>query len=198
LPFFSLSLSFATPQKKGWKDLVFWGLVVGVMTTAHRPTWNPAKGGNEQGGFRLNVPSAKVSARDLPGHLTLKERGRGQGTAEELQTRDLKRELEEKEQRYRKRAKTDELELVQPSTTVDREPGEKEDDLDADVWLDDQEQQQQQQEEEEQDAQGDKIDEEASEDDDEEEDELLKELERIKREREEERRRKEEEVRTTR
>jgi len=175
--------------------LVFWGLVVGVMTTAHRPTWNPAKGGNEQGGFRLNVPSAKVSARDLPGHLTLKERGRGQGTAEELQTRDLKRELEEKEQRYRKRAKTDELELVQPSTTVDREPGEKEDDLDADVWLDDQEQQQQQQEEEEQDAQGDKIDEEASEDDDEEEDELLKELERIKREREEERRRKEEEER---
>ena len=44
------------------------------MTTAHRPTWAPAKGNDEQGGYRLFVPSAAVSAKDLPGHTKLKFR----------------------------------------------------------------------------------------------------------------------------
>ncbi|GJQ15455.1 hypothetical protein GpartN1_g7246.t1 [Galdieria partita] len=140
------------------------------MTTAHRPTWNPAKGGNEQGGFRLNVPSAKVSARDMPGHLTLKERGKGQGAPDDLEGRDLKRELEEKEQQHRKKTKTEEL----------KEEAEK--DVDADVWLDEVD------DEKEEEGQ-------AEEESDDEEDELLKELERIKREREEEGQRKEEEER---
>lgn len=146
------------------------------MTTAHRPTWNPAKGGNEQGGFRLNVPTAKVSARDMPGHLTLKERGRGQGAPEDLEGRDLKRELEEKEQKHSKKARTEEWK--QPA----------EEDVDADVWLDDDTEEQQYQEEKDEPLDEEQVD------DDEEEDELLKELERIKREREKERIRKEEEV----
>ena len=44
------------------------------MTTAARPTWAPAKGGNEQGGTRIFGPSQKYSSRDLAAHTTLKSR----------------------------------------------------------------------------------------------------------------------------
>ncbi|KAL8273773.1 hypothetical protein Esti_002373 [Eimeria stiedai] len=44
------------------------------MTTAHRPTWHNALGGDGQGGTRLTVPTSKRSARDQPGELRLKTR----------------------------------------------------------------------------------------------------------------------------
>ncbi|KAE8797214.1 DNA-directed RNA polymerase II subunit RPB1 [Hordeum vulgare] len=44
------------------------------MTTAARPTWVPAKGGNEQGGTRIFGPSGKYSSRDLATHTSLKPR----------------------------------------------------------------------------------------------------------------------------
>jgi hypothetical protein len=44
------------------------------MTTAARPTWAPAKGGNEQGGTRIFGPSQKFSSRDLAAHTSLKPR----------------------------------------------------------------------------------------------------------------------------
>lgn len=44
------------------------------MTTAARPTWAPAKGGNEQGGTRIFGPSQKYSSRDIASHTTLKPR----------------------------------------------------------------------------------------------------------------------------
>lgn len=44
------------------------------MTTAHRPTWNAASGGSEQGGSILVQPSRTYSSRDLPAHLVLKTR----------------------------------------------------------------------------------------------------------------------------
>ena len=44
------------------------------MTTAHRPTWNSAKGGSEQGGNLLVEPSRAYSSKDLPAHQTLKSR----------------------------------------------------------------------------------------------------------------------------
>lgn len=44
------------------------------MTTAHRPTFHNALGGDNQGGNFLVAPSTKVSSRDLPGHTTLKVR----------------------------------------------------------------------------------------------------------------------------
>lgn len=44
------------------------------MTTAHRPTWHNALGGDSQGGNRLLKPTAKRSARDQPGELRLKSR----------------------------------------------------------------------------------------------------------------------------
>ncbi|KAK9090194.1 hypothetical protein Sjap_023371 [Stephania japonica] len=70
------------------------------MTTAARPTWAPAKGGNEQGGTRIFGPSQKYSSRDLASHTTLKPRREGQDTQDELQKRNLRDELEEREHRH--------------------------------------------------------------------------------------------------
>ncbi|KNA20641.1 hypothetical protein SOVF_050480 [Spinacia oleracea] len=70
------------------------------MTTAARPTWAPAKGGNEQGGTRIFGPSQKYSSRDLAAHTNLKPRKDGQDTQEELEKRDLREELEERERRH--------------------------------------------------------------------------------------------------
>ncbi|KMZ59405.1 hypothetical protein ZOSMA_69G01040 [Zostera marina] len=70
------------------------------MTTAARPTWAPAKGGQEQGGTRIFGPSGKYSSRDLAAHTTLKPRREGQDTQEELQKRNLLEELEERERRH--------------------------------------------------------------------------------------------------
>ena len=50
------------------------------MTTAHRPTWNAAIGGTDQGGARVHAPSAMTSAKDAPAHLKMKYRQPGQGT----------------------------------------------------------------------------------------------------------------------
>lgn len=44
------------------------------MTTAHRPTWAPARGGEEQGGTRLFVPSKQISAKNQASHTKLKFR----------------------------------------------------------------------------------------------------------------------------
>ncbi|KAI9076467.1 hypothetical protein K1719_041453 [Acacia pycnantha] len=70
------------------------------MTTAARPTWAPAKGGNEQGGTRIFGPSQRYSSMDLAAHATLKPRKEGQDTQEELQRRNLLDELEERERRH--------------------------------------------------------------------------------------------------
>ncbi|XP_042466583.1 protein CWC15 homolog B-like [Zingiber officinale] len=70
------------------------------MTTAARPTWAPTKGGNEQGGTRIFEPSQKYSSRDLASHTTLKTRKEGQDTQDELQKRDFREELEERERRH--------------------------------------------------------------------------------------------------
>ncbi|KAJ4828781.1 hypothetical protein Tsubulata_023758 [Turnera subulata] len=70
------------------------------MTTAARPTWAPAKGGNEQGGTRIFGPSQKYSSRDLAAHTSLKPRREGQDTQEELQKRNLREELEDRERKH--------------------------------------------------------------------------------------------------
>jgi protein CWC15 len=70
------------------------------MTTAARPTWAPAKGGNEQGGARIFGPSQKYSSRDMAAHTNLKPRKDGQDTEEELRKRNLRDELEDRERRH--------------------------------------------------------------------------------------------------
>ena len=47
------------------------------MTTAHRPTWNAAKGGNAQSGNIMIAPTRTYSAKDLPAHKLLKSRHDG-------------------------------------------------------------------------------------------------------------------------
>ncbi|KAH6768090.1 Cwf15 / Cwc15 cell cycle control family protein [Perilla frutescens var. frutescens] len=70
------------------------------MTTAARPTWAPAKGGNEQGGTRIFGPSQKYSSRDMAAHTSLKPRKEGQDTQDEVQRRNLRDELEDRERRH--------------------------------------------------------------------------------------------------
>lgn len=67
------------------------------MTTAARPTFDPAKGGTGLRDKNLGKLSQQTSSRDLPAHLKLKERTKGQDTAEELEGRDFKAELEARE-----------------------------------------------------------------------------------------------------
>jgi protein CWC15 len=71
------------------------------MTTAARPTFEPAKGGRGKGEGDLSALSKQYSSRDLPSHTKLKYRQTGQGTSDEVRTRDLRRELEEKERDVR-------------------------------------------------------------------------------------------------
>ena len=75
------------------------------MTTAHRPTWAPAVGGEEQGGSRWFKASIQTSAKNLPGHTKLKFRQTGQNTEAELQHMDLKAELEAKERKHFNKSK---------------------------------------------------------------------------------------------
>lgn len=67
------------------------------MTTAARPTFDPARGGSGRGEKDLSALSKQYSSRDLPGHTKLKYRELGQGTSEEIRNRDFRKELEERE-----------------------------------------------------------------------------------------------------
>ncbi|XP_037043361.1 protein CWC15 homolog [Bradysia coprophila] len=67
------------------------------MTTAARPTFDTARGGTGRGEKDLSALSKQYSSRDLPGHTKLKYREQGQGTADELRSRDFRKELEERE-----------------------------------------------------------------------------------------------------
>ena len=67
------------------------------MTTAGRPTFDPARGGSARGEKSLSALSKQYSSRDLPSHTKLKYRQPGQGTNEETRMRDFRRELEDKE-----------------------------------------------------------------------------------------------------
>ncbi|KAH7641248.1 complexed with cef1p, variant 2 [Dermatophagoides farinae] len=67
------------------------------MTTAARPTFEPAKGGSGRGEKSLSSLSKHYSSRDLPSHLKLKYRQHGQNTADDVKTKDFRKELEERE-----------------------------------------------------------------------------------------------------
>ncbi|GAQ86394.1 putative Cwf15/Cwc15 cell cycle control protein [Klebsormidium nitens] len=155
------------------------------MTTAARPTWAPAQGSEEQGGRRTFGPSKQVSSRDLPGQLTNKVRREGQGTADEVRKKDLRAELEEREQKHRqsKGESPADLERKRKEDLLLIGPGNKEKEeklvpkaVDADDDDDEPSESEDESDEEEDDTA-----------------ELLAELERIKKEREAERLRKERE-----
>ncbi|KAG7282697.1 hypothetical protein CRUP_017623 [Coryphaenoides rupestris] len=67
------------------------------MTTAARPTFEPARGGRGKGEGDLSALSKQYSSRDLPGHTKIKYRQPTQDNPEEVRARDFRRELEERE-----------------------------------------------------------------------------------------------------
>ncbi|OIS99149.1 PREDICTED: protein CWC15 homolog [Nicotiana attenuata] len=156
------------------------------MTTAARPTWAPAKGGNEQGGTRIFGPSQKYSSRDIAAHTTLKPRKEGQDTQDELQRRNLREELEDRERRHfskdkgytddRDRRKSSQLLLEGGKREIeDRIVPRSADADDADVDI----------------KSGDESDDDDDDDDEDDTEALLAELEQIKKEKAEEKLRKE-------
>ncbi|GJQ77608.1 hypothetical protein Trydic_g14092 [Trypoxylus dichotomus] len=64
---------------------------------AARPTFEPARGGQGRNEKDLSAISRQYSSRDLPGHTKLKYREHGQGTIEEVRSRDFRKELEDRE-----------------------------------------------------------------------------------------------------
>ena len=73
------------------------------MTTAHKPTFHPAVGTANQGGYRYLTRKEQMSARDLPGQLTMKYRKIGQNAPSEIKQRDLIQELEKREAVHEKK-----------------------------------------------------------------------------------------------
>ncbi len=68
------------------------------MTTAARPTFDPARGGRGKGeGGDLSSMSKQYSSRDLPAHTKLKYRQSGQETSDDVSRRDFRKELEDRE-----------------------------------------------------------------------------------------------------
>lgn len=150
------------------------------MTTAHKPTWHPAVGGGSQGGWRYHAPRLQYSSRDMAAHTKLKTRQIGQNAPEELEVRDFKAELLEKEQKHFKKVHDEKVRqgLIQekmPDTLLKMK------NIDFSKFDDDD------------DTDSDDSDDEDEESDDEEA-ELMKELERIKQERIDEKKRQEAEA----
>jgi protein CWC15 len=70
------------------------------MSTAHRPTWDPAQGRS------TNINTRQYSSRDMASHTKLKFRQVGQSSAGEVKKRDLLKELKEAEEQVaRKRGR---------------------------------------------------------------------------------------------
>ncbi|ESO01602.1 hypothetical protein HELRODRAFT_81330 [Helobdella robusta] len=75
------------------------------MTTAARPTFEPARGGSGRSENDLGAMSKQYSSRDLPGHTKLKYRQDGQNSASDVRNKDFRRELEDKERNLREKKK---------------------------------------------------------------------------------------------
>lgn len=67
------------------------------MTTAHRPTFNPARGGTGRNEGDLSKLSQQYSSRDMPSHTKLKYRQKGQAHPDEISSRNLRAELESRD-----------------------------------------------------------------------------------------------------
>ena len=73
-----------------------------TMTTAHRPTFNAAIGGEAQGGGRYIAGVTRTHVHDLPGQMSIKRRQDGQGTAADVSGVDMRAQLLEAEAKHLK------------------------------------------------------------------------------------------------
>ncbi|XP_005177035.1 protein CWC15 homolog [Musca domestica] len=101
------------------------------MTTAARPTFDPARGGSGKGEKDLSALSKQYSSRDLPGHTKLKYRESGQGTSDELRNRDFRKELEEREARPSKNLPSIVRKAIEANNSASSTPSSKRAKLDA-------------------------------------------------------------------
>uniref|UniRef100_A0AC35U1Z0 MFS domain-containing protein n=1 Tax=Rhabditophanes sp. KR3021 TaxID=114890 RepID=A0AC35U1Z0_9BILA len=67
------------------------------MTTAHRPTFDPARGGTGRGESEYGKLTQQFSSKDMPAHKTLKYREGDQIPEVALSKKELKRQLEARE-----------------------------------------------------------------------------------------------------
>ena len=85
------------------RDQFFFFSSVSLMTSAHRPTWTPAMGGNDQSGGRVLAPSNIKGKYDLTMNTTFKMRHDVEtGETDITDKAALKRKLEEQEENARK------------------------------------------------------------------------------------------------
>ncbi|KAL0065568.1 complexed with cef1p [Marasmius tenuissimus] len=169
------------------------------MSTAHRPTWDPAQAKDVKGGSR------QFSVRDMASHTKLKFRQVGQTSTDEVKKRDLRAELLFAEQEARNKKRKAEGKAPLPiddgtsnTASVDEEANKRRKLIQEAIELDKDDD-----EDEDEDQKGetngnkdedDEDDDDSDEDDDEDDTaELLRELEKIKRERAEEKARQERE-----
>lgn len=134
------------------------------MTTAARPTFEPARGGRGKNEGDLSALSKQYSSRDLPSHTKLKYRQEGQGTTDELRSRDFRRDIDEREKINRDKRERNRESGSSSSTKRQRLEQIPAANLDADDPIDDE-------------------DEEDSSDDEDDAAELMAELQKIKKER---------------
>jgi protein CWC15 len=156
------------------------------MSTAHRPTWDPAQAKDVKGGSR------QFSVRDMAAHTKLKFRQPGQTSTDEVKRRDLRAELLEAEREAQNKKRKAEgkppLEVESPNGPGDEEANKRRKLLLQAIELDKDDSDEEDAGEKDNKMDEDKVDEGSDEDSDEEDDtaELLRELEKIKRERAEE------------
>ncbi|KAG5653793.1 hypothetical protein H0H81_010463 [Sphagnurus paluster] len=161
-----------------------------TMSTAHRPTWDPAQAKDVKGGSR------QFSVRDMAAHTKLKFRQHGQTSTDEVKKRDLRAELlaAEQEAKNKKRKAEGKPPLPIEGASGDEEANKRRKLLQEALEMD--------KDDEDEDGEKDGEEADSDEDDDEDEDEddtaeLLRELEKIKRERAEEKARQEREESAT-
>ncbi|KAF7362478.1 Cwf15/Cwc15 cell cycle control protein [Mycena venus] len=167
------------------------------MSTAHRPTWDPAQAKDVKGGSR------QFSVRDMAMHTKLKFRQVGQTSVAEVKQRDLRAELAAAElEAKNKKRKAEGLPplAVEGGPAADEESNKRrkllQESLDLDKDDDDEEEAEgssKAADEKDKDADDSDSDSDSDDDDDDETAELLRELEKIKRERAEEKARQERE-----
>ncbi|KAF9478115.1 Cwf15/Cwc15 cell cycle control protein [Pholiota conissans] len=158
------------------------------MSTAHRPTWDPAQAKDVKGGSR------QFSVRDMAAHTKLKFRQIGQTSKDEVKKRDLRTELlaAEQEARNKKRKAEGKPPLVEDvPAPADEESNKRRKLLQEAIALDKEDDSDEEENEGPKDkgkakAEDEEEEEDESEEDSDEEDdtaELVRELEKIKRER---------------
>jgi protein CWC15 len=154
---------------------------------------------SSQGGYKRWVQSNAVSSKNLPGNMTLKMRQTGQNAKEDLEEKDYKRELEEREKLSKSKVKSDDRPVAAIEETKEETTQTKVYDDTDDVLASSDEDSDKEADGKKKGKAGDEEnedDEDSSDDDDDE--ELLKELAKIKRERQLEQMRKEQEEKAVR